>query len=173
MGWTAPRTWVPDEVLTAALLNAQLRDNLLALEGPALSPPVAILGGSATQNLSNGVTTALIMDVEDEDTHNGHTTGSTAWICPAGWGGVYHVTANVQWAANTVGNRYLYLYKNGAATRYRSSAPAASGSPMANVSGQIRLAAGNWVEAMAYQNSGGSLDIVAAYVGLAVAFVRA
>lgn len=31
MSWTAPRTWVTGEVVTAALLNAHLRDNLLDL----------------------------------------------------------------------------------------------------------------------------------------------
>lgn len=32
MAWTAPRTWVPTELVTAALLNAHLRDNLLDLD---------------------------------------------------------------------------------------------------------------------------------------------
>jgi len=32
MAWTAPRTWVAGEVLTAALLNTHLRDNLLTLD---------------------------------------------------------------------------------------------------------------------------------------------
>lgn len=32
MAWTAPRTWVALEVVTAALLNTHLRDNLLALQ---------------------------------------------------------------------------------------------------------------------------------------------
>ena len=31
MAWTAPRTWVASEVVTAAQLNAHIRDNLLAL----------------------------------------------------------------------------------------------------------------------------------------------
>lgn len=31
MAWTAPRTWVAGEVVTAALLNTHLRDNLLAI----------------------------------------------------------------------------------------------------------------------------------------------
>ncbi len=31
MSWTAPRTWAAGEVLTAALLNTHLRDNLIAL----------------------------------------------------------------------------------------------------------------------------------------------
>jgi len=33
MGWTAPRTWVTGEVVTAAIMNTHVRDNLNALEG--------------------------------------------------------------------------------------------------------------------------------------------
>lgn len=32
MAWTAPRTWVPNETLTAALLNTHLRDNFNELD---------------------------------------------------------------------------------------------------------------------------------------------
>jgi len=35
MSWIAPRTWLVGEVLPAALLNAQIRDNLLYLKGVA------------------------------------------------------------------------------------------------------------------------------------------
>ena len=31
MAWTTPRLWVLGEILTAALMNVQLRDNLFAL----------------------------------------------------------------------------------------------------------------------------------------------
>lgn len=33
MGWTAPRTWVASEVVTAAIMNTHVRDNLSALNG--------------------------------------------------------------------------------------------------------------------------------------------
>jgi hypothetical protein len=33
MGWTTPRTWVTSEVVTAAELNANVRDNLNAING--------------------------------------------------------------------------------------------------------------------------------------------
>jgi len=33
MAWTAPRTWVTGEVVTAALMNTHVRDNLLAVQG--------------------------------------------------------------------------------------------------------------------------------------------
>ena len=31
MAWTAPRTWVTGEVVTASVMNVHVRDNLLAL----------------------------------------------------------------------------------------------------------------------------------------------
>jgi hypothetical protein len=37
MAWTTPRTWVTDEVVTAALLNQQIKDNLLVLSAHAHS----------------------------------------------------------------------------------------------------------------------------------------
>ena len=45
MAWTGPRTWVVGEAVTAALMNAHIRDNLKAL-GDALS--------SYTPTLTNG-----------------------------------------------------------------------------------------------------------------------
>jgi hypothetical protein len=32
MAWTAPRTWIPEDVLTSSILNQQIRDNLLETE---------------------------------------------------------------------------------------------------------------------------------------------
>ena len=43
MTWTAPRTWVAGEVVTAALLNAQIRDNELVL---ATVPTVNVYSSS-------------------------------------------------------------------------------------------------------------------------------
>ena len=37
MAWTDPRTWVTDELVTAAMMNAHLRDNLNAVWGPILA----------------------------------------------------------------------------------------------------------------------------------------
>jgi len=34
MAWTSPRTWVAGELVTAALMNAHVRDNLLILKDP-------------------------------------------------------------------------------------------------------------------------------------------
>ena len=37
MAWTAPKTWVVGEAMTAADINAHLRDNMLALKSPPTS----------------------------------------------------------------------------------------------------------------------------------------
>lgn len=39
MAWTTPRTWADGELVTAALLNAQLRDNLNELRGGGIAMP--------------------------------------------------------------------------------------------------------------------------------------
>ena len=51
MGWTAPRTWADDEIVTTAYMNAQIRDNLLTLSTHAH-------GGSAgdgSSTLASGI----------------------------------------------------------------------------------------------------------------------
>ena len=51
MAWTSPRTWVAAEVITAALFNTHIRDNLLALSGHGHSG-VAGDGATALASLS-------------------------------------------------------------------------------------------------------------------------
>jgi hypothetical protein len=50
MAWTTPRTWVAGEVVTAALLNAHVRDNLLAVSGlwTGYTPTISGFAGTLT-----------------------------------------------------------------------------------------------------------------------------
>ena len=50
MAWTSPRTWVAGETVTAALLNAHLRDNLKSIGDPwtAYTPTMTWTGSSWT-----------------------------------------------------------------------------------------------------------------------------
>ncbi len=45
--WTAPRTWATGEIVTAAIMNTHLRDNLDYLKGQADAPLNAAFAGSA------------------------------------------------------------------------------------------------------------------------------
>jgi len=62
MSWTAPRTWVVGEVVTKALLDAQIRDNELVLHDPVMSmipmPIEPITGASTAVALAANDTTA-------------------------------------------------------------------------------------------------------------------
>jgi hypothetical protein len=49
MAWTSPRTWVAGEIVTAALLNTHLRDNLLAASvWTSYTPATTITIGNGT-----------------------------------------------------------------------------------------------------------------------------
>lgn len=57
MAWTAPRTWVAGEVLTAALLNTHVRDNLLETGAAKVTTAEDILvatGANALKRLAVG-----------------------------------------------------------------------------------------------------------------------
>jgi len=40
MGWTAPRTWVAGEIVTASIMNSAIRDNLLYIKGVGQVPTI-------------------------------------------------------------------------------------------------------------------------------------
>jgi hypothetical protein len=56
MAWTAPRTWVAGETVTAAMMNAHLRDNLKAITDPwtAYTPTLAGTGWALGNGTLNG-----------------------------------------------------------------------------------------------------------------------
>lgn len=54
MTWTAPRTWVAGEVVTAAQLNTHLRDNLLVLSDPWASWTPSWTATSVNPAIGNG-----------------------------------------------------------------------------------------------------------------------
>lgn len=62
MGWTAPRTWVASEVVTAAIMNTHVRDNLNALNG--------FVRKTADQSVTSST-------VAVNDTHLLYTIGAT------------------------------------------------------------------------------------------------
>lgn len=71
MAWTAPRTWVPNEVVTAAMMNTHVRDNLLET-GPA---KVSAAAQGLYSTGANAITAAAAAKVKtSDDTWNNTTT---------------------------------------------------------------------------------------------------
>jgi hypothetical protein len=58
MAWTAPKTWVVGEAMTAADMNAHLRDNMLALK----SPPTALVKLDEPNDYTTTSTTFVAVD---------------------------------------------------------------------------------------------------------------
>lgn len=114
MAWTAPRTWVTNEVVTAALLNAQIRDNELFLR--------AFHGvrsyKSATQTVAAGGSPVIDFNTDDYDTDAIHdvVTNNSRFIVPTGFDGYWEVFVTADGDADTSANlrRSINIRKNSA-----------------------------------------------------------
>lgn len=109
----APRTWGASEQVTAAKLNADVRDSSNFL----LATPRAYLRKSVTQSIGAGAVTGVTWGVEDYDTDNGHsnvTNPSRYTAQTAGW---YHLVAAIYWptALDAAHTREVSFLKNGSA----------------------------------------------------------
>jgi len=85
MGWTSPRTWVTGEIVTAAMLNEQLRDNFLYLGDPPLNIDSGLLYTDTT-NDRVGIGTMspeTLVDISgpgDADLGTLRITGGYRWL---------------------------------------------------------------------------------------------
>ena len=81
MAWTSPRTWVAGELVTAALMNAHVRDNLIALK----DPPSEVDPGIGTSDYTT--TSTSMVDISADLSIVLATTGGDILIMLSGtWG---------------------------------------------------------------------------------------
>jgi hypothetical protein len=117
---------------------------------------------TTSQTLSNDTQTNITFDTEVSDTDGYHdnTTNNTRLTVPAGLGGVYAVTGTINFDPSATGVRYVIVKKNGNIFFYSVLNNAGSGNEtMFQTTQIIPLAAGDYVELMGIQTSGGSLTI--------------
>lgn len=120
---------------------------------------------SAVQAIANNTETALTYDTNTFDVGPVHSTSTnpTRFTCPASQGGIYMATGNVRFAASATGSRYLAIRKNGTtylAIQWQYAIQATFGNGV-NASALVSLAATDYIEFFAFQDSGGSLNTVA------------
>lgn len=158
MAWTAPRTWVAGELVTASIMNTHVRDNF-----EALYPAACRVYHSANQAVaSGGGGGTLAFNSEDYDTDAMHSTSVNTSRITATRAGKYHVGAVLIWAANATGQRQVFINRNGStiAANVHNNAGGSVGAQMA-LSCDVALTAGQYVEVGVWQNSGGSLNVEA------------
>jgi hypothetical protein len=121
---------------------------------------------TSPQGISDNTFTSLCFDTAVFDNDNvwggdpgpgtcGASGSKTKLIAPVA--GVYEVNASVQWDTNSTGARVLRIQKN-ASTDLVTDQRTAIGFTANSASTMVKLAAGDFVQALVLQNSGGSLN---------------
>lgn len=116
---------------------------------------------TATQSLPNGVETPVTYDTEDFDTSDMHDNAVNNSRLISKTGGKYMVVAGIDFAINLTGNRSTRLRKNGTTIigSQQAGASQAAGDPILQAIAIVHLEVGDYVEQLAFQNSGGALNI--------------
>lgn len=163
MPWTTPKTYTVGDVLTAADLNAYQRDNVAWLGTD--KPHCRVRNSANISHTSSGSYQALTFNSERVDVGGMHdTVTNTGRITvPSGGGGLYLIGGCIEFAANATGLRGAQIRLNGTTVIAVQEAPsvgAGSAHPIM-VTTAYQLAAGDYVELMGKQSSGGSLNMLA------------
>lgn len=124
---------------------------------------------TATTSVATATWQQLTFATEEYDSGGFHSTSTNTsrLTVPTGYGGIYQVTASVTWTQNAGNGVFIQIRKNGAASTAPSLASSmanfgsllANGDPIIQCNGQLRLAAGDYLEVYTAQNSGGSLAL--------------
>ncbi len=140
-----------------------LRRDLAALGGTTGSVSARAIA-NASQSIANNTATALAFggtDAYDPEGFHDPGVNSTRHTIPAGRGGTYRFLAGIQWASNPTGTRHLWLRRNndGAnAIGFAIQDAVSAGVHLMQVVGDASLVAGDYVEVVCQQTSGGALN---------------
>ena len=124
------------------------------------SIPAARVTRSSAQSIPDSLNTNLAFDQERYDTAGMHdnATNNSRLTAPAT--GIYAVTAQFTWGGSAgTGSRFGGLMRNGSTLIARSLQ--VPGDDDENMTTQVRLAAGDYVEVVVLQTSGSSLTVAA------------
>lgn len=117
---------------------------------------------SAAQSLTTSVEAAIALNSERWDNAAIHdtVTNNSRMTVPTGWAGVWTIEAWGEWAANVTGRRYLRLKVNGTTTvAIQQVNVTSAGFADITISKSWKLAVGDYVEVLAFQDSGGALNV--------------
>jgi hypothetical protein len=117
---------------------------------------------SGNISINNNAETALTFDSERYDPSGMHSTASNTSRLTCTHAGKHLITTHVRFAANATGIRYIFIRLNGTTTLATDlTAPISGVVTVLSVATIYDLAATDYVEVVAYQNSGGNLNVVA------------
>ena len=149
------QTYNPGDILTAAAI-AQVRTN----QEFFIDPPACSVYNSAVQSIPNATSTALTANSENYDNDSMHSTATNTSRITIQTAGRYLLSGTILYDNNATGARSVTFRKNGTTSYVATSAPNIGSTLDMGISGMrtLVLAAGDYVECLGYQNSGGALD---------------
>jgi hypothetical protein len=128
--------------------------------------PHAWLRATVDQSVANNTFTAVNLDTEDSDTHNGHSTVTNTGRYTAQIAGWYRILGRTGWASNATGWRALDIYHGPGAgdTAVLGCAdwkPCASSTFAFSLQAMcdLHMAVNDYVYMAAFQTSGGALNL--------------
>lgn len=129
------------------------------------SAPYARVYNSASISLTTAILTTLTFNSERDDTEAIHDTSTNTSRLTCQTAGTYLISGNVRFATNTSGRRMVQIQLNGTTVIGFQSVPPTDAQTNILATTLYKLAAGDYVELIAYQSSGGALtvDAVANY----------
>lgn len=145
----------PDSVGTSEVIDGSLGTSELSSAIPA-----ARVTNSADESTRHHIGESLPFDSERYDTAGMHsTTNNSRLTAPVK--GVYAVSASVTWSSDPDGSRFVGLKKNGDTFVAAQTQPAIAGYPTdQEVSHQVLLQQGDYVEVRVHQYSGNALAVL-------------
>ncbi len=162
--WTNPSDGGTLDLSNGTIVTETHWDNMrrdLAALGGTTGSVSCRATANANQSIANSTATVLAFGGTDAyDTEGFHDPGgnNTRHTIPAGRGGTYHFLAGMQWASNPTGQRQMWLRLNGTITLGFVLQNAAGGPHIMQVGGDASLVAGDYVEVVCQQSSGGALN---------------
>jgi hypothetical protein len=158
MAWNTPKTWAVGDILTASDVNTYVRDNTNFLN----APPSARVYNDAAISINNDTITALTFNSERWDTDTIHNTSTNTNRLTCQTAGLYLIHGHVRFASNNTGYRIAGIRLNGSTQIANQKTGATQGTTtVLSVSTVYLLTASDYVELVAYQDSGGALNVEA------------
>ena len=138
-----------------------LADGVVTVAKMAPLPAVRSGRSDDDQTIPDGVDTPAIYNSDTFDTvgmHPENAAGDSRFTVPLD--GIYVIQASVKWEFNLTGNRRLKIRRNGQEILASQEIKPNSGWPVTHILSTVeRLSAGDFVEAVVHQTSGGDLDV--------------
>lgn len=154
-----PATWNLAELPTKAMFDSRIRDAINFM----VAPPMCVLRTNVTQSLANNAWTPVNWQVEDLDTDGGHSTVSNTSRYTSQTAGWYLLVASILFVATNNAWREARFRKNSDNTQcfgWNSVQPFTAGHAVnVLITTHMFLAVGDFVEAMAFQDTGVSLNM--------------